>query len=70
MDKMDALIKKLNEEGHSVQMVQQYGKWWYEIDRNMRATDEEMEELADGVYSLSELEELFKKRRAEEQGKQ
>lgn len=70
MDKTDALIKKLNEEGHSVQMVQQYGKWWYEIDRKMRATEEEMEELADGVYSLSELEELFKKRVPRSKGKQ
>ena len=43
-----------------------YGVLWFEIDGNMVATRQEMLELAEGVYSLSELSELFERRRAEE----
>ena len=36
-----------------------YGVLWFEIDGNMLATRQELLELADGVYSLTELRELF-----------
>ena len=52
--KIEAAIKMLQEQGHSVQ-TQMRGKKdtvWFEIDRRMLASWEEMENLADGVYSL------------------
>jgi hypothetical protein len=35
----------------------------------MLASWEEMENLADGVYSLEELEDLYRRRQAEDRGK-
>ena len=55
-------------QGHTVSAQNRDGKFWFEIDNRMLASREEMENLADGVYSLSELEKLCIRRRAEEQG--
>jgi len=60
-------IRMLKEQGHLVERRIQFDKMWWHIDGRMLATSEEIEHLADGVYSLSELEELYGKRRAEEQ---
>lgn len=67
-DKIDVGIEMLRAQGHTVQaqVRGQQGRMWFEVDRRMLVSWEEMQQLADGVYSLAELEELFKKRRAEE----
>jgi hypothetical protein len=62
-------VRILKEQGHLVEGRVQFNKMWWEIDRQVLATPEEIEHLADGVYSLSELEELYIKRRAEGQAK-
>ncbi|MGB7847596.1 MAG: hypothetical protein WBL63_18430 [Candidatus Acidiferrum sp.] len=63
-------IASLTEKGHEVRPYNMEGKMFYEIaDRRMLATPKEMNELGEGVYRLTELEELFVKRRLEEQGK-
>jgi hypothetical protein len=54
--------------GHEVNLCFCHGKLWCHIDNEMLAKPQEMEELAQGVYSLPELIELFRKRRAEEEG--
>ena len=41
---------------------------WVEIDQFMLVSFHEIEELVDGVHSFEELEELFKRRHAEEVG--
>jgi hypothetical protein len=66
---LDAAIKMLQEQGHTVRPYIRYGTLWFEIDGKMLATRQEMLELADGVYSLQELAELFARRRAEEQSR-
>ena len=60
-----AAIKMLQGEGHTVRPYIRYGTLWFEIDGGMLATRQEMGELADGVYSLQELAELFARRHAE-----
>jgi hypothetical protein len=69
--KIEAAIKMLQEHGHSVQTQMRGEKdtVWFEIDRRMLASWEEMENLADGVYSLEELEDLYRRRQAEDRGK-
>jgi hypothetical protein len=64
-----AAIKMLQGEGHTVRPYIRYGTLWFEIDGGMLATRQEMGELADGVYSLKELAELFARRRAEEESR-
>ena len=66
-DKLSEGIRILREQGHQVEGRIQFDKMWWEIDRRMLASPEEIGHIADGVYSLSELEELYIKRRAEEQ---
>ena len=66
---LNAAIKMLNGQGHTVRPFIRSGTLWFEIDGNMLATRQEMLELADGVYSLEELRELFVRRRAEEQSR-
>lgn len=63
---LHAAIKVLQGQGHTVRPYIRYGTLWFEIDANMLATRQEMLELADGVYSLQELAELFARRHAEE----
>jgi hypothetical protein len=67
-EKIEAAIRKLKSEGHSVekQMRGDKGEFWFEIDRRMLTSGQEMQNLADGIYSLAELEELFRRRKAEE----
>ena len=69
--KIEAAIKMLRETEHSVQtqMRGEKNTVWFEIDRRMLASWEEMENLADGVYSLGELEDLYRRRQAEDRGK-
>jgi len=66
---IDKAIEVLKRQGHTVRPYNREGVFWFEIDGRMLASAQEMGELADRVYSLTELEELFTKRRAEEQGK-
>ena len=66
---MRAAIKMLQGQGHTVRPYIRYGTLWFEIDGNMLATRKEMLELADGVYSLQELVELFARRDAEEESR-
>jgi len=65
--KVDAAIESLKSQGHSVRPYNREGEFWYEIDGRMLASHQEMEDLADRVYSLLELEDLFVQRRKEEQ---
>lgn len=64
-DKVDVAIQMLKAQGHSVeaQVCGSKGTFWFEVDRRMLVSWEEMTNLADGVYSLAELEELYKKQR-------
>jgi hypothetical protein len=62
--KVSEAIAALRAQGHRVEVVNRSGKLWCELDRRMLATMQEMEELADGVFSLAELEELYVRRRA------
>ena len=66
---LNAATKMLQGQGHTVRPYIRYGTLWYEIDGNMLATRQEMLELADGVYSLQELAEIFARRHAEEESK-
>ena len=58
---LHAAIKILQEQNHTVRP--------FEIDGHMLATRQEMLDLADGVYSLQELAELFARRHAEGKSK-
>jgi len=64
--KIEGAIEILEQQGHTVRPYNREGKFWFEIDGRMLASTQEMEELADRVYSLTELEDLFVRRRAEE----
>ena len=70
-DKIDVAIQVLQAQGHSVeaQVRASKGTFWFEVDRRMLVSWEEMTNLADGVYSLTELEELYKKRQQAENAK-
>jgi len=62
-EKIEVAIRTLRSQGHVVEIQLDHGKTWFEIDCRMRASAEEMQDLADGVYSLAELEEVFLQRR-------
>ena len=64
--KIEGAFAMLGAQGHTVRSYPHMGEEWFEIDYCMLAKPDEMEELADGVYTLDELEELFRKRRREE----
>ena len=66
--KVDAGIRMLRAKGHTVQAQVRgdEGRMWFEVDSRMLVSWEEMQNLADGVYSLTELEDLYKRRQAEE----
>ena len=68
-EKIDLAIKMLREQGHTASAQVRDGTMWFEIDGRMLASWAEMQDLADGVYTLAELEELYVRRRAEEQQK-
>jgi len=65
--KIDAAIEALKTQGHTVRPYNREGKFWFEIDGRMLASHQELEDLADRVYSLLELEDVFVRRRNEEQ---
>jgi len=63
-EKVEAAIRMLRGQRHVVQtqVRGEKGTLWFEIDGRMLVSWEEMQDLAGGVYSLSELEDLFKRR--------
>jgi hypothetical protein len=68
-EELNAAMKMLSGQDHRVRPHIRYGTLWFEIDGDMKATRQEMLELAEGVYSLNELRELFERRSAEEQSR-
>ncbi len=65
-EKVETAIQMLKAPGHTVE-TQVRGSFWFEVDRRMLVSWEECKNLSDGVYSLAELEEIFKQRLVEEQ---
>ena len=65
---MNAAVRMLHTQGHAVRPYIRYGVLWFEIDGNLLATRQELLELAEGVYSLTELQELLVLRRTEDPG--
>jgi hypothetical protein len=65
--KIDTAIEALKSRGHTVQTHNREGKSWYEIDGGMLASQQEMEDLADRVNWLLELNDVFGQRPKEEQ---
>ena len=68
-DDLNSALRMLHTQGHAVRPYIRYGVLWFEIDGNMLATRQELLELADGVYSLMELRELFILRHTEDRGR-
>jgi hypothetical protein len=68
-EKLSKGVAMLKEQGHRVEGRIQFDKVCWEIDRYLLATPEEIEHIADGVYSFAELEELCTKRQADEKRK-
>jgi predicted ATPase len=69
-EKIDIAIANLSEEGHTVDpRIHTDGKMWFEIDRRMLASWQEMQELADGL-SLDRLEARYVRRQEQEQAPQ
>lgn len=68
-EKVETAIQMLKAQGHTVetQVRGEKGTFWFEVDRRMLVSWEEVQNLSDGVYSLAELEEIFKQRLVEEQ---
>lgn len=67
--KIVAAINGMKKSGHDAHLYKHQGKVCVEIDQCMLATFDEIEELVDGVHSFDELEEIFRKRHAEELGR-
>jgi hypothetical protein len=65
-EKVEAAIRMLKTQGHTVEISRGEKGTWYTVDERMRLSFEEMQHLADGVYSLNELEDLFRRRQAGE----
>ena len=63
---LNAAVKMLHTQGHAVRPYVRSGVLWFEIDGNVLATRQELLELADGVYSFTELLDLLAQRRTEE----
>jgi hypothetical protein len=68
-EKVEVAIRKLRAQGHTVSVEVRDGKQWFHVDERMLVSWAEMNHLADGVFSIVELEDLFKRRQAEEQAK-
>jgi hypothetical protein len=62
-------VQMLNEQGHRVEGCILFGRTSWEIDGYLPASSEEIEHIADGVYSFAELVELCTKRMADEKRK-
>jgi hypothetical protein len=67
LEKISKGLGMLKEQGHTIRPRFQFEKRWWEIDGDLLATSEEIEHIADGVYSFPELKELCIKRRADEE---
>jgi hypothetical protein len=65
--KVQVAVETLKTQGHTVRPYKREGQSWYEIDGRMLVSHQEMEDLADRVYSLLELEDLFVQMRKEEE---
>jgi len=68
-EKVVAAVKMLREQGHSVCAQVRDGTQWFNVDERMLVSWAEMNDLAEGVFSLVELEDLYRRRRADEQQK-
>ena len=66
--KVIAAINGMKKSGHDAHLYKREGKILVEIDQCMLATFDEIEKLVDRVHSFEELEEIFRKRHAEELG--
>ena len=64
--KVIAAMSGMKKSGHDAHLYKHQGKMWVEIDRCMLATFDEIEQLVDKVHSFEELEDIFRKRHAEE----
>ena len=69
-EKVDAAVSMLKEAGHIVeaQVRGENGQMWFNVDNRMLVSWEEMQGLADSLYAVEELEDLYKKRQAEKAG--
>jgi hypothetical protein len=61
-EKVSKGIRMLEAQGHLIAPHMKIGKLYWEIDCRMWATSEELQYLADGVYSFSEFETAYIKR--------
>jgi len=59
-------VAMLREQGHLMVGRIQFDKRWWEIDGCLLVSPDEIEHIADGVYSFSDLKELCIKRSADE----
>ena len=66
--KVVAAVNSMIKRGHRARLFRHGGEAWVEIDQCMLASFDEIEQLVDGVHSFGELEDLFKRRYAEELG--
>ena len=55
-EKVVAAVKMLREQGHSVHAQVRDGKQWFHVDERMLVSWAEMNDMAEGVFSLVELE--------------
>lgn len=65
-EKVSKGIRMLESQGHLITPHMKFAKLYWEIDCRMWATGEEIECLADSLYSFSEFEELYLKRGAQQ----
>lgn len=63
-DDVNVAVRMLQTQGHAVRPYVHYGVLWFQIDGNLLATRQELLEVADGVYSFTEWQELLILRRA------
>jgi len=62
-EKVEAAIRMLRQQGHSVQaVVREDGTMWFEIDRHALTAWQDMVNLADGLYTFEQLLELYRSR--------
>lgn len=67
-DDVNSAVRMLHTQGHAVRPYIRHGVLWFEIDGNVLATRQELLELADGVYSFRELQELHLLRLSKNEG--
>jgi len=64
-EKVSKGLRMLEAQGHLIAPHMKFAKLFWEIDCRMWATGEEVEKLADGVYSFSEFEAAYIERGAQ-----